>query len=307
MAVWRWLIIGLLVLLCLGACTAVPDPTPTPVQAVAEVVTLVVERPSATHLPTLTPTPQATAMPELVATDEMPRATAVPTFTPIPSPTPDPHLSQMATSNGRISHVTVSSLGQLAFIEGSVLWVETAAGEFAEIGSYAQTAVWSPDGSQLLYSLTNTFDIFNDPNASFEQRLWSAADGSDISLSELITNYPSPPYNVFDVFWSPDGTKILMKATLDKRYDAAVVDISSHILVTVDLNQSILTGDNFIPSNQRPVWLTDEFYVLWYHCGSPCASISVYDYLGNLIWAPEQATNGLIAFAPVDNFMINMG
>ena len=55
MAVWRWFTIGLLFLV---ACTAVPDPTPTPVQDMAEVATLVVERPSATPPPTLTATLQ---------------------------------------------------------------------------------------------------------------------------------------------------------------------------------------------------------------------------------------------------------
>jgi hypothetical protein len=313
MAVWRWLIIGFLVLLCLGACTAVPDPTPTPVQNVAEVATLVVERPSATSLPTLTPTPQPTNTPELVVTDEMPRVTAVPTvtpvptFTPIPSPTPDPHLSQVSNSNGGISHVTVSSLGQLAFIEGSVLWVETAAGagEFVEVGRYAQPAVWSPDGSQLLYSLTNTFDIFHDPNASFEQRLWSAVDGSDISLSELITNYSSPPYNVFQAFWSPDSTKILMQATLDKRHEDDIIAYDN-ILLTIDFSQHTLKDDRFISSKVYPVWFAHDVYILRYHCGSPCAGFASQNYFGESLWF-EGSTTGFVDFAATDNFMILAG
>ena len=60
MSVWRWLVTSLLGLLCLLGCTAVPDPTPTLVQNMAEVATLVVKRPSATPLPTLPPTPQPT-------------------------------------------------------------------------------------------------------------------------------------------------------------------------------------------------------------------------------------------------------
>ena len=308
MTVWRWLVYGLVVLLLLAACTAVPDPTPTPDDVVAEVATLVVERLSATLLPTLTPTLQQTITYEPVATDEMPRATAVPTVTPIATPTSDPFLSQVATGDGNITNVIVSSLGQLAFIQDDFLRVETLAGsgEFEEIGRYAQTAAWSPDGSKLVYSLANTPDTFDNPATTFEQRLWSAEDGSNISLSDLITGYPNPPYHVFDMFWSPDGTKNLIQALLDERHEGATFIMNDNLLVAVDLSQDTIS-DLLFTSNDRPVWLTNEVYVIRDHCGSPCAMYRAYKYSGELAWEFDWRTGGFVDFAPIGNFMINVG
>jgi hypothetical protein len=146
-------------------------------------------------------------------------------------------------------------LGKLAFIQDNVLWVETAtgSGEFVEIGRYAQTAAWSPNGSQLAYSIVITSDFFDNPDAIFEQRLWSAADGSDISLAELIVNYPNPPYHVTNMFWTPDGTKILLQAQLDERHEDAILRLNDYLLVAANLSQKTLSDIKFIYSLQRPV------------------------------------------------------
>jgi hypothetical protein len=309
MTVWRWLVYGLVVLLLLAACTAVPDSTPTPVQSVAEVATLIVERPSATPLPTLTPTLQPTITSEPVATDEMLRATAVPTFTRIPLPTPDPFLRQVAVSDkGNITNVIVSSLGQWAFIQDDSLWVETMAGSggFGEIGRYAQTAAWSADGSKLVYSLANMADTFDNPDVAFEQWLWSTKDGNNVSLSELVASYPNPAFHVFDIFWSPDSTKILLWAALDERHEKATFIMNDSLLVVVNLTQNTLSDVLFV-SNDRPVWLTNEVFVIRDHCGSPCAFYRAYNYSNELIWEFGWRTGGFVDFASEGNFMINVG
>lgn len=69
----------LLLITLLAACTAVPDPTPTPIQPISA-VTVVVERPTTTFTPTASPAPTTTP----TATP-----TATMTETAVPSPTPE--------------------------------------------------------------------------------------------------------------------------------------------------------------------------------------------------------------------------
>jgi WD40 repeat protein len=153
----------------------------------------------------------------------------------------------------------------------------------------------------LLYTIdpANTTDLR-------EQRLWSATDNSDISLSDLIPNYPEPPYNVREAYWSPDSTKILFAAWPDDRHEIPPGHYYDFILSVVNLNQRTFT-DNQFTYNQRVVWLTNDAYILRLHCGSPCASVSAYDYTGRQIWSPDWYIGGMIAFAPNGNFMINVG
>ena len=178
-------------------------------------------------------------------------------------------------------------------------------GEFDELG-YVQTTVWSPDGSKLLYNLTDTPDTFDDPATQSEQWLWSAEDENLVSLADLITNYPDPTYHLFNMFWSPDGTKILLWAKLDERHEEAAFIRYDSLLVAVDLSQNTISDVLFI-SNDRPVWLTNEVFVIRDHCGSPCAFYKAYNYSNKLVWEFDWRTGGFVDFASKGNFMINVG
>ena len=310
MTVWRWMMIGWLFLL---GCTAVPDPAPTPVQNMAEVATVVVKRPSATPLPTLTATPQPTATPALVVTDEMPRATAVPTvthvptFTSTPSPTPDPHLSVISSSElNELLYPISESEGQRPFVQDGILVREIThgSGEFEELGRYLRTAEWSPDGRHLLYSQSNLPNAPDNPDALFEYWLWSVADNSN---SQLITNNPNLPYDILDVFWSPDGTKALLRTHPDERHDDIIRYPTDWLLVAADLSRGTLSNNLIADIKEEPVWFTNEVYVLRFHCGSPCATYRAYTYSNELAWEFDWRTGGFVDFASGGNFMINVG
>lgn len=307
-SVWRCLTIGLVALLILVACTGVPDPAPTPRQNVAEVATMVVERPSVTSFPTLTPTPQLRATPIPTATDEMVTVTAVTIFTRIPSPTPDPYLSVISQSElNELLHPISEYQGRRPFVQDGVLLRQMGESldEFEGLG-YLQTAVWSPDGSKLLYNLTNKPDTFDDPASEYEQWLWSVEDGTFVSLADLVANYPDPAYHIFEIFWSPDSTKILLWAGLDERHEEAASISYDSLLVVIDLDRQT-TSDILFVSNDRPVWLTNNVFVIRDHCGSPCAFYRAYNYSNELAWEFDWRTGGFVDFAAEGNFMINVG
>lgn len=303
-------LLGTVIILLLAACTSIPEPSPTPAEPIANVATIVVERETAVP-PTVTPTPTlltpppptasitASPLPTRTATSTRRPTSIPPTLTP--SATPDPNLRRVVPSN-TLHNVMLSSEGRLAFITGGSLHIETqpGSGEFLQIGHNVGLAVWSPDGRQLLYTVAP-----GDGADLREQRLWSAVDNSDISLSDLIPNYPEPPYKVFEVHWTPDSTKILFMASLDARHEVPPGYTYESILAAVNLNQRTFT-DNQFTYNQRVMWLTNEVYVLRLHCGSPCATFAAYNYAGQLAWEPYWGTGGMMTFTTNGNFMINL-
>lgn len=317
-----WLLVLVSGLTIMASCTAVPDPTITPIQPLAKVVTVETVRPLATTTATIararsstTPSPTITLTPAAYLSEEFestllvnpreelrpltppPLRPVVPTRRPTATPIPDP----------RISVVVLSSQGQLAFIQGGKLYVETAplSGEFLELGQFALTAAWSPDGRQLVYSLSNTPGP-NDDSAIYEQRLWTAVDQTDISLADLIPNYPDPPYHVQTAQWSPDGTKIVFTAVLDNRHQEERGHAYHTLMAIVDLNEGTFTDFQFATYNEQVVWLTNQLFILQSHCGAPCKDYYAYDYSGQLIWPHLWRTAGFMDFAPGDNFFVNI-
>lgn len=306
-----------------SACTAVPDPTITPIQPLAEVVTVEVVRPSPTATatateiwPSATPLPSATITPtrprpeEIESTlltdprEELPPFTpssltpVIPTRRPTVTPTPDPN----------ISLVVLSSQGQLAFIQNEILYVETAplSGEFKELGQFARAAAWSPDGRQLVYSLSNTPGPYDDA-AIYEQRLWTAVDNTDISLADIIPDYPEPPYQVQITQWSPDGTKMVFTAGLDEQHQEKRDSAYQTLMAIVDLNEGTITDFQFLTYNERIVWLTNQLFILQSHCGTPCKDYYAYDYSGQFVWPHWWGTAGFVDFASQGNFWVNIG
>ena len=288
------------------ACSTTPTPSPLATQPLSDAIIITHTTPTRS-LAILTPLPTNTQRPTTT-----PRSTVTPrqpTATPIIPSTPDPNLHVIATSTeqrvNNIHHVTVNGLGQLAFINDSTLFVETAPGskQHEEIGTNATTAVWSPDGRMLLYSLADD----SEETELYEQYLWTAETNTHTLLSQLIPNYPDPPYRVQEAHWSPDGTKILFVSLLDERHQPIPTEPLSYILAVIDLNQQTFTDNKVISSRHQPVWLTNDHYILQFHCGSPCKSYSAFDYTGQQAWVLDSDTMGLVAFAPEQNVMINNG
>ncbi len=272
---------------------------------VSPTVTATVVSPASTPAP---PTDIPTNTPTSTATVTLP----VPTSTIIPPTyTPTPVFSLPAdTVDIFVQNVVLSSQGQLAYIRDGILYVESApqTSLFEQISEHVSIAAWSPDGSELLYSTTviSNTDTY-DPIEIYEQRLWSVTEKDDVSLSELISNYPNPAYAVNEAHWTPNGEKILLQSSLS---DAEFEEIGHNFqnkLSVVDFESKTYTENQLIASNHRIIWLTDDVYVLRFHCGSPCADISAYDYTGALVWSPYWNTGGFVAFASNSNFMINVG
>ena len=286
-------VLSLFALLGVGCNTAVSEPTPTQ---------------TATPIPSPTAVATEVIVTETAVAKPSPTNTPIPTNTPVPSPSPTPF--PVNFDDGYITNVILSSQGQLAYIRNEILYVESApqSRKFEELGQYPIIATWSPDGSQLFYSKADRSSAgYDDAATIYDQRIWSANDGSDMSLTELITNYPTPLPNIEIAYWTSDGTKILLQENL-KEEEVEENNYLYHFrLGAVDLSSKTLLENQLINSNQHVTWISDDVYVTRFLCGSPCLDIAAYDYEGNLLWSPYWTTGGFFAFAPKENFMINVG
>ncbi len=267
--------------------TAVP-PTNTPIPP--------------TNTPTNTPSPTV----PVTVTPLIPTATPIP---PTYTPTPTFALSADA-STIPITNVILSNQGQLAYIRADILYVESEPQThlFEAISENAITAAWSPDGSKLVYSAAISPNTnIDDWSGEYEQRLWFTTNKSSVPLSELISGYPVPAHRVYEMHWTPNGNKILLQSNLSNAEFEAHNGTVENKLAVADIELKTYAEIQLTVSNQRIIWLTDDIYILRFHCGSPCAAITAYDYSGNVAWSPYWDTGGFVAFAPNSNFMINVG
>jgi Tol biopolymer transport system component len=292
------------ILLAAGVAACTPRDVPTPQQTteteLVELVPVTVERilPTATPAPTNTLEPTQTTIPTQTASPIPPTSTA--TSTP----------SFRLPANVEITNVVLSSKGQLAYIRDEILYaeIEPQTREFEEIGRFALAAAWSPDGSQLAYSTESIPNAeLDDPDQIYDLRLWAPSDSSDVSFNDLVSNFPDPALQIDELHWTPDGTKILIHVPLTPEEIETYNYTFKGEFSKVDLNLKIWGGNQLVSSNHHVLWLTDDVYILRFHCGSPCADISAYDYSGNLAWTPYWDTGGFVEFAPDGNFMINVG
>ena len=71
--------------------------------------------------------------------------------------------------------------------------------------------IWSPDGSQILYSSTQALDGSNAVNANTAYNVWAMnADGSN---NTPLTNYEASGVNNTSGKWSPNGTRIAYRSS----------------------------------------------------------------------------------------------
>ncbi len=294
-----WLLSIMILLSGVVGCTAVSSPTPTTTPTPAPPTERPLPTPSATAIPLLEKTAVASPTPS-----PAPPAPTIPS-TPTPSFILPPDAADLPITN-----VILSSQDQLAYIRGETLYVETAprSEEFEVFGRAALAAAWSPDGSQLAYSIERAPSAgLDDANQVYDLRLWSPSDLTDVSLCDIITDFPVPAPQVNELYWTPDGSKILVHTSFTQEESEEHNYMYDGELTAVDLNLKTWKGSQLVSSRQQVVWLTDEIYIVGSHCGSPCADISGYDYFGNLIWEPYWTTGGFVDFAPQGNFMINVG
>ncbi len=292
------------IVLFLVGCTAVPNPTSTPVIPLAQ-ATLVIERPSVTPLPTLTmintvtETAVLTPIPSSTTPGQTPTATPLPlTETPTPTTTPDPN----ATPRPGFSPPILSSQGQLAFVQDEVLYVETAVGSgtFLEVDRYVSVEpVWSPDGEKLIYSTSQY------PSGAYEwsypqnQYLWLATNNTIFSLSENVPGFP-PLSDLINIGWSPDSTKIVFETSTPE-----IAGSTQYFMADLHENSFLQLIDRV--NKGRLSHMTNEVVVVFSHCGAPCQEIMVVNYQGQQLWQPEWRIGGFVSYAPDNQSFINIG
>ncbi|MCB9009856.1 MAG: hypothetical protein H6656_21220 [Ardenticatenaceae bacterium] len=242
----KMMLVLLVATVVLAACTITNNPTPA--APLAEVVTVSVERPSATATPSPSSTPTATRI--LVET-------AVPTSTPPPTTTPT--ATAMATPFLAISPPILSSQGQLAFIKNQTLFVETAVGSeiFNTLEDYIAAALWSPQGDRLLFAtcaIPGQIVICEGINWF----LYQLEGGKLINLADLFNDLPVEDLGV--PTWLNSGEKLLVSSYLQG--DILVLDLktgtfSVPIRVFNELKTWELPGENLLIQDHFGTWLNE--------------------------------------------------
>lgn len=257
----------------LPAPNVTPSPVPTSVP---------------THTPTLTPSPSSTATPQVTPS---PTLTRPPTRTPRPTATPEGQFAPL------VSEPFLSSLGQLAYVENQVLWVETepGSGNFLAVDHYVSQAQWSADGSRLLYDWSGSLRPINLNNYwvySEDFRLYTPADQNSLSFNENIAGFPTSPaieepcylreettnlsYRFLNL--SPDGSRILFAVVRN--------DTVNDLITLVDVEAKTHTAIIRCTEVYKTLvpFINDTTFITQTHCGSPCQVLEGYDFNGNRVW-----------------------
>lgn len=298
-------------------------------------------QPAPTALPTLPATmlPEAT-LPEMETTISAPatQSSSMPEPTPTLIPTPwlqaqEPIYNPNTLPGASIPYL--SSLGQLAFIEDGLLYVETTpgSGEFQEIGRYSTSARWSPDGTKLLYDASQSApDLGQETSVVFDEyRIWFAERGASESLNKLIPGFPQPPYigdgwiptytsgptpfrNDWTPYdwqnalsgWSPDSTKILFVNLVEPdRLLTTFPGANTISIADMENGEFRLGAEANLISAVYPV--DGRSFVLQDHCGPDCEWLSGYNLLGELTWQLPWVTGGYFAISSDRTFLVNAG
>ncbi|MCB9418368.1 MAG: PD40 domain-containing protein [Ardenticatenaceae bacterium] len=306
MSRWWILFVGIM----LAACTAVAKPTPAP--QIVETETVEGERPLATPIPPAPPQSTAfdqTITPTIETTTEIIDSTATE-----PSNFPQsPTLTPTATPIPGISLPILSSLGQLAYIQDQVLYVESKTGsnEFQAMDSFVETAVWSPDGTKLLYTSNSAPGRGASVN---DHRIWLSSENINFSLAEQIVDFPTPPYvypaaypQTDYIKWLPDSNRILFFGLVPYEEEHAEY-FATISLVDLEKRSIDLLNDQFDAQRDRILSVTDTNFLIITHCGAPCKMIAAYDYTGQSLWdEPWGTAAGLFAITPNRGFIIDAG
>ncbi len=146
----------------------------------------------------------------------------LPTNTLVPTGTPTAAATTSDYSRGML--LRISKQGQLAYIDERSLHVEHPihSRQFQIISGQLGDAIWSPDGSKLLYTEWSE-------NGEGQLYLWFAEEGATHSLPELGIPLPGPIVPDYDQIhpcfdpggqWLPDSQRILLPMRLEQDTNA---------------------------------------------------------------------------------------
>lgn len=236
--------------------------------------TVEVERPLSTQI---SPDPQqSTASDQTISsTIETTVETINSTATEPPNFPQSPTLTPTATPIPGISPPLLSSLGQLAYIHDQVLYVESETGsnEFQAMDSFVETAVWSPDGTKLLYTSNSAPGHGASVN---DHRIWLSGENISFSLAEQIVDFPTPPYvypasypQTDYIKWLPDSNRILFFGLIPYKGEHAEY-FATISLVDLEKRSIDLLDDRFDFQRDRILSVTDTTFLIITHCGAPC-------------------------------------
>lgn len=269
----RYFRLAPILLLLIGVSCSIAKPT----------ATIVVNPPSAQPIEsTLTSNPLPTAT-----------LTAIPTLTPVPTATASPSiLAEIGPDYpGEVSEPILSSRGQLAVIVHGVLFleVEPTLGHYQEIDRLVSRAVWSPDGSKLIYHQYPA----DDPNANKNDfRIWLADERKVEPLSKFVGSF-SQPLTVRSVWTSND--KLFFINLHDS--EVSLADLTRHTFRPL---LRMMSDAWVYPINSN-------LFLFQAHCGSPCESLEGYNYTGRRQWSLPWRTAGSFAISPDNKFLIITG
>jgi len=239
------------------------------------------------------------------------------------------------TPGAGASPALISSRGQVAFIQDSVLFVEGDPGtsQYTEIARFVRYARWSPDGSRLLYDQNAAASQDNTRSGDFieDYQLWSADQKQAISLSSLVTDFPSPPYLVDGwiprhesgpaafstewidyawkpdtTTWSPDGEKILfVNLVSPDRLPVSFPGSQTVSVADLSTGKFWLAAEAVLISALHPA--DGHTFLLQDHCGSPCEWLTGYSIQGEKRWELPWVTTGFYGLTPDRQSIINAG
>lgn len=178
----------LLLITLLTACTAVPDPTPTPIQPISA-VTVVVERPTATFTPTASPAPTTTptATPTATVTETAVPSPTLEEIVPLASSTPEFQWPELQWNNGS-EPVTIINDWKVK---------------------------WSPITNEFIFAHCQQYDPLKDVHPLVQFSYANAPFFIPVDISQAEPLLYGTCETPFGFTWSPDGQQIVFIGTED--------------------------------------------------------------------------------------------
>ena len=143
--------------------------------------------------------------------------------------------------------------GKIIFSHKGALWTMNADGTNQHaLGIEGGQPSWSPDGSQLVFSVYHRGDKMGGKNR-FTETFIINVDGSG---QRLVMSTQHLQWKVdFSSVWSPDGSRIAFSSNRPGRYDIFVIDVSGENLTNLTQSPEI--------HEYSPSWSPDGTHILY--------------------------------------------